>query len=111
MEAEALVVEEEESLIFAVVQVRNKNRPPGGKAKIILSVGRLGSQGLPRSLVKAVLSVECPSVGVESPVAEEIVNRAVELVGSGLHGQVDNAIPGFAELGSKIALQHFEFLH
>ncbi len=49
-------------------------------------------------------------VGVERPVAQEFVEIAVDLVGTGLGGQVDDASGKAAELGAYIVRHDPEFL-
>ena len=72
-ESEAFVGKEEKCLVASVVDMRNKNWTANGKPEIILGIHRFGkTQG-----------VVLPAVGIESAIAQIIVNRAMKIIGSG----------------------------
>src|ERR1700674_1676863 len=94
-EAEALIPNEEERLVFTIIKMRNINWAAHGEAEVILRVhGFL-----------VALKVVFPAVGIKRAVAEVVVSRGMESVSAGLHREANDAAAGFAKLGREIALQ------
>ncbi len=99
--AESFVIGEEEELVLAVIQLRDQDRPTCGEPELILAkLTLLNSAGV----FEEVRSIQFI-------VAQEFPDGAVESVGAGLDGGVENGGTGAAELGAEIGSLHFEFFH
>ena len=95
---EALVIEEKEGLVFAVVQPGNAHRPPDARAEVVLGVHGLGCCV---GTENGVLVIVEPAVGIQDAVLEQIVSRAVKVVCSWLGGEIDHA----AACASKLSVE------
>ena len=93
--AEALVRDEEEGLVAAVVQLGEDDRPAGCHAEIVLLVDGLGR------------AEKAP--GVQFLVAQELVDVAVEIVGARFGDEADGAAGSVAHVGFEAAGRHAEF--
>src|SRR5207249_1422236 len=97
---ERLIVEREERLVLAVVDLGNPDRPGEGKAEVLSSADRPDEDERP--------------LRVERLIREVIVSAAVEGIGAGVDGEVKQAGGHLAKLGSVVAgLQRelFDLLH
>ena len=70
--AKSLVVHEKESLIAAIVDVRNSNGTAEGCSEVVLSIDRL-------LLTSGVVD---PTVGIQRAIAVEIVNGEMQIIGA-----------------------------
>src|ERR1019366_8960359 len=93
--AEALVGDEEERLVFAVVQLGNPHRTAYRDSEIVLLVDRLGG------------AVE--AFGVQILVAQEFIYVAMHLVGARLGHETHRAAGRVAHIGFEAAGGHAEF--
>ena len=99
--AQAFVVAEEEDFVAAVEDFRDDDGAASGKAKLVLAKCTLGNAA---SVFKEVR-------GVELIVAEKFPCGAVETVGAGLDGGVENGSAGAAEFGAEVGGLNLEFLN
>ena len=86
--------EEEESAVFAVVQLGYPNRTSQNSAEIILAVLWPAESALDLRHIRAIqglVAVVEPVVGVEDTVFDDGVGDAVEIVRSGLCGEAFDA--------------------
>jgi len=87
--AEGFVGDEEERLVFVVVELRDEDgSADGGAVVVLLADGDADAAGVVEGVV-----------GIEFLVAEELVGGAVEAVGAGLGDEVHGASAGGAVLG------------
>src|SRR5262249_10324331 len=93
--AEALVRHEEEGAVAAAINLRNPNWSAQRTAEIVLAVDALGGSE--------------EAAGVHIVVTDEVVGRAVHLIGSGLGGEADDAAAGLAVFGFEAVGVYGEF--
>src|SRR6185295_18678849 len=99
----ALVVEEEEGAIAAVVEARDADGPADVGAVVPLPIARAREAarvvGVGALGIEGTLEVVVVGVGVQRLVAEEEVALAVQLVAARLDREVDDAARALAKLG------------
>src|SRR5262249_33467782 len=100
-EAESLIGKEKECPVFAIVDLGDPNGGAKGRAKVVL---RIHGPFIAPEIVE-------PVVGVKGLVPQIVIAGAVQLIGSGFHGQVDDAIAGLAVFRGKVTLQNAEFIY
>ena len=98
---DALVAEQEEGLVLAVVDFRDANRTADGTAPAVEQEVRTRRAGL----------VQEEIVGPETGALEGVVDAAVEVVGAALDADVGDAALGLAELGVEGVGLDLELLH
>ena len=93
---EALVIEEEEGLVSAVVKPGNAHWSADTCSEVVLGVDGLRVYDLAGLRVSVVTG---PAVGIQDAVLEQIVSRAVKRVRSLLGDEIDHAAAGASKLG------------
>ena len=97
---ELLEIEEEEGLVVAVVDFRNRDRPAYRESIIVAAHGV--ADVLARFIRALRAGIGERQAGVQGFVHEIVVGAAVQLIGARLHGVVDCAAANLAVLRGKI---------
>jgi hypothetical protein len=95
----ALVVDEEESPVLAVVDLREVDRSAEGSAELVLAV----------FLAPGSVGIRDEIVGVEGFVAQILPGVAPETIGSGFDDGVDDCADGVPEFRAVVAVLELEF--
>ncbi len=99
--AQALIRNEEESSVLAVVEMRDNNRSTPGAAELVEAACRLTQSA----------QVHEEILGAEFVVAEKFEQAAVQLVRSGLADQIDHATSRVGEFRAEIVGLNLVFVY
>src|SRR5262249_2980358 len=101
-------VEKEECLVVPVVELSKRDWPPEGEAVIVAALGIANVLAGFERAERA--GIGKWGAGVQNLIDKVVVRAAVVLVGAGLHGVVEVASTGLAELGREVAHLNGHFL-
>src|SRR5581483_42890 len=106
--AETFIICKKEKFVTAVKYLRDHNRSTGRKSELVLA--QLTFVGLKQPGRRILLAFK-EICGIELVVAEELPQRAMQIVGAGLDRSVEHSGPRAAVFGAEIRGQDFEFLN